>query len=73
MTSFSEEEESLILISSLQDANLPKFIAEDVVLFEGILADLFPGVSTPQTNDAILQKAINLAIMDLGTTSSNDC
>ncbi|XP_075255484.1 dynein axonemal heavy chain 6-like isoform X3 [Convolutriloba macropyga] len=69
VTSFSEEEESLILISSLQDANLPKFIAEDVVLFEGILADLFPGVSTPQTNDAILQKAINLAIMDLGITS----
>ncbi|XP_063728306.1 dynein axonemal heavy chain 6-like isoform X2 [Symsagittifera roscoffensis] len=68
---FTKEEESLILISSLQDANLPKFIAEDVSLFEGILADLFPGVMTPQSNEVVLQKAINLAIMDLNVTSWN--
>ena len=65
---FTEEEESFILISSLQDANLPKFLAEDVVLFEGILADLFPGVVTPQSDDVILEKAINLASLDLGVS-----
>ena len=42
-----ETEESYILIHSLRDANLPKFIAEDVPLFESLLEDLFPGMQPP--------------------------
>jgi len=44
----NEEEEAHILIHSLRDANVPKFLAEDVPLFESILADLFPGIEPPQ-------------------------
>ncbi|XP_074663059.1 dynein axonemal heavy chain 6-like [Tubulanus polymorphus] len=60
----SEEEESHILIHALRDANLPKFLAEDVPLFESILADLFPGVTPPQQDFGIIEKAIHKSIED---------
>ena len=51
----TEEQESYILIHALTDANLPKFIAEDVPLFQSILADLFPGITPPAKDYGILE------------------
>jgi len=48
-------DESYILIHSLRDANLPKFLAEDVPLFESLLADLFPGMTPPKPDQAALE------------------
>ncbi|XP_077989551.1 dynein axonemal heavy chain 6-like [Glandiceps talaboti] len=62
----TEEEEAHLLIHSLRDANLPKFLAEDVPLFENILADLFPGIDPPDQNSGVIEKAISTAIRDLG-------
>ena len=35
--------EEVSLIRACRDANIPKFVAPDIPLFNGILADLFPG------------------------------
>lgn len=49
------EDEVHILIHSLRDANLPRFLAEDAPLFHSIMADLFPGISPPAQDLTLLE------------------
>ncbi|KAI9224248.1 dynein heavy chain and region D6 of dynein motor-domain-containing protein [Blastocladiella britannica] len=51
-------QENIVLIRSLRDSNLPKFLADDVPLFLGILQDLFPGVVIPDQDFGALKAAI---------------
>lgn len=53
-----DQSEDITLICALRDSNLPKFLADDVQLFKGILGDLFPGVELPAADYGALERAI---------------
>lgn len=53
-----EMHEDLLLIRAMRDSNVPKFLEQDLPLFRGIIADLFPGVVVPFVDYGLLQKAI---------------
>ncbi|KAH6567387.1 hypothetical protein BASA60_009078 [Batrachochytrium salamandrivorans] len=51
--------EDTILLRALCDCNLPKFLADDVPLFNGIISDLFPGTEQPNINYGELLDVLN--------------
>ncbi|KAF7660832.1 hypothetical protein LDENG_00274280 [Lucifuga dentata] len=50
--------EDVVLIRALRDSNLPKFLTDDAMLFNGILSDLFPGVCIPDHDYGVLHSTI---------------
>jgi len=51
-------DEQTVIIKAVRDMNLPKFIAEDVILFDALFIDLFPDIDEPPVNTDTLQLAI---------------
>jgi len=57
--------ESMLLARAMRDSNVPKFLVQDLPLFAGICADLFPGLEVPMIDYGALADAIGWAIDEL--------
>ena len=53
-----------VLIRALRDSNLPKFLAQDVPLFQAILQDLFPSIEIPEADVGRLRLTIEEVLRD---------
>jgi len=59
-----EVEEEVVLIRAMMASNIPKFLKDDVPLFNAIVQDLFPGVEIPSVPYADLQRALDSTMRD---------
>lgn len=51
-------QETLILMKAIRDMNMPKFVAEDVPLFNALFNDLFPNMDLPDMINEVLKEEI---------------
>ena len=58
--------ENMLLMRTLRDMNLSKFVAEDVPLFLALIDDLFPGVKADKMSHPKVGPAVDAKIKDLG-------
>jgi dynein heavy chain len=56
---FPDMDEQQLLMRALRDVNVPKFLVDDLPLFENIILDLFPGVDKPEQKYFGLIEAIH--------------
>ncbi|KPA85487.1 putative dynein heavy chain [Leptomonas pyrrhocoris] len=55
-------DEDELLLRALRDSNVPKFLKDDTLLFEGIISDLFPGIALPSSDYGVMTQALATVI-----------
>jgi dynein heavy chain len=56
-----DDNEAQLMLRALREVNVPKFLKDDIPLFENIIVDLFPGVERPQVDYGDLDSSITSA------------
>lgn len=68
-SSYPDMNEDQLLLRALRDVNVPKFLADDLPLFENIIIDLFPGVPRPEQSYGDLMSKIVKTCEDMNLQS----
>lgn len=58
-------DEDVLLLRALRDSNVPKFLRGDIMLFEGIISDLFPGTDLPKTDYGKMVEALQKSVLEV--------
>jgi len=58
-------DEDQLLLRALRDVNVPKFLMDDIPLFENIITDLFPTTIRPTYEYGNLEGEINVQCKNL--------
>ena len=56
--------EDLVLIRAMKDSNIPKFLKDDLPLFNAIIKDLFPEVVLNETDYSTLKNALEIVMAE---------
>ena len=51
-------DEDQLLLRALRDVNVPKFLKDDLPLFENIIIDLFPTTKKPEVDYGLLKESV---------------
>ncbi len=63
---FPEENEHVLCLRGIVDVNRPKFLSFDLPLFEGIVGDLFPGITLPDVDRGNMRIVLEKNIARVG-------